>query len=98
VAPAAGLSVFHFHRRFTQWAGRTPKAVLTGMQIEHAQALMLEGGLDLAEVARRCGFSHQSHLTTRFREFVGQTPARWLRARQTEALDPVYDDARAEAA
>ena len=97
VAADAGVSPFHFHRRFTLWAGRTPKQVMTEMQIEHAKALLLEGKLDLPAVAKRCGFSHQSHFTSRFKLFVGQTPSRWLRARQVEALDAQYDDEKAAA-
>ena len=95
---AVGVSPFHFHRRFTQWAGRTPKQVMTEMQIEHAKALMLEGKLDLPAVAKRCGFSSQGHLGYRFRMLVGQSPARWRRARQVEALDAQYDDEKAAAA
>ena len=97
MAQAVGISPFHFHRRFTQWAGRTPKAVMTEMQIEHAKALMLEGKVELPEVAKRCGFAHQSHFTSRFKLLVGQTPSRWLRARQVEALDEQYQDEKAAA-
>jgi AraC-like DNA-binding protein len=85
-AAAAGCSPFHFHRRFTEWAGRTPKEIMTGLQVEHAKGLMLEGGIDLPEIARRSGFAHQSHFTARFGLVVGTTPRRWLKARQIEAL------------
>lgn len=96
VAQAVGLSPFHFHRRFTLWAGRTPKTILTELQIEHAKALLLEG-VAMPKVARQSGFAHQSHFTSRFHLMVGQTPGRWLRARKIEALDALWADVDAEA-
>ena len=78
---AAGLSMFHFHRRFSAWAGRTPKAVQSELQIEQAKRLMADADVPLVEIAARCGFAHQSHFTSRFRDLVGTTPARWRRER-----------------
>ena len=75
---AAGMSRFHFHRRFRVCFGRTPKAVVTERQIEEAKRLM-RAGVALADVADRCGFAHQSHLTQRFKQIVGTTPAAWAR-------------------
>ena len=77
IAAEAGLSVFHFHRRFTLWAGRTPKAVLTEHQLAYATQLLRAGRLTLCEVATRAGFAHQSHFTHRFRSLIGEPPGRW---------------------
>lgn len=85
VAAHVATSPFHFHRRFRLWAGRTPKALITEFQIEHAKSLLLRGDVPLAEVARQCGFAHQSHMTARFRRMVGDSPNRWLRKQSAAA-------------
>jgi len=87
VAAAAGLSPFHLHREFRRHFGETPKEVMTRLQIERAKGLMLRG-VPLAEVAGRCGFGHQSHLTLRFKMKTGLTPSRWLKREQGVTAQP----------
>jgi AraC-like DNA-binding protein len=84
IARASGWSAFHFHRRYRELTGRTPKAVLTGLQIDLAKLLMLNG-MAMAEVAVQCGFAHQSHFTSRFKQAVGATPGSWIRQSQRDA-------------
>jgi AraC family transcriptional regulator len=33
----------------------------------------------LSEIAKECGFAHQSHFTSRFKQATGLTPTRWRR-------------------
>jgi AraC-like DNA-binding protein len=40
---------------------------------------MITSSASLSEIARRVGFSDQSHFSRLFREAFGQTPARWRR-------------------
>ncbi|HXH31264.1 MAG TPA: methylated-DNA--[protein]-cysteine S-methyltransferase [Bacteriovoracaceae bacterium] len=40
LAKVAGVSEFHFHRLFTQWAGLTPKDFLKFLTANHAKALL----------------------------------------------------------
>ena len=41
---------------------------------------MLSGAENtLADIARVCGFAHQSHFTSRFKQGSGLTPTRWRR-------------------
>ena len=84
VAEHVGLSPFHFHRWFSVMAGRTFKTVMTEMQLEHARAMLL-GGTPISRVAERCGFAHQSHFTSRFSMYHGNSPGRWLRAQNGAA-------------
>jgi AraC-like DNA-binding protein len=80
VAASVGLSPFHFHRRFVELTGMAPKQYLFDCQIADAQAMLLEGRLELYAIARKCGFAHQSHFTSRFRQATGLTPTRWRKA------------------
>ena len=73
------LSPFHFHRRFTELLGLTPKQFLLECQIHEAKTQLLARGKELAEIARDCGFAHQSHFTSRFKQATGLTPTRWRR-------------------
>jgi AraC-like DNA-binding protein len=73
------LSPFHFHRRFTELMGLTPKHFLLECQIHAAKTQLLAGEKELAQIAADCGFAHQSHFTSRFKQATGLTPTRWRR-------------------
>ena len=77
IARVAHFSEYHFHRLFRRRFGKTPKHCLVALQIEEAKRLML-GGQRPSEASRGAGFSHQSHLTARFKTVTGTTPRRWL--------------------
>jgi AraC-like DNA-binding protein len=73
------LSPFHFHRRFTELLGLTPKQYMLECQIHEAKTQLLAREKELAAIARDCGFAHQSHFTSRFKQATGLTPTRWRR-------------------
>lgn len=79
IAGKAHLSPFHFHRRFTALLGQTPKHFLLACQIRQAKRMLMERKVPLAEIAALCGFAHQSHFTSRFKQATGLTPTRWRR-------------------
>jgi len=79
IAARAQLSPFHFHRRFTDLLGQTPKHFLLACQIHRAKELLVGRKKELAEIAKECGFAHQSHFTSRFKQATGLTPTRWRR-------------------
>jgi AraC-like DNA-binding protein len=77
IAKTVHLSPFHFHRRFTELLGITPKHFLLDCQIMESKRDLLAGTKDLVTIARECGFAHQSHFTSRFKQATGLTPTRW---------------------
>jgi len=79
IAKKAHLSPFHFHRRFTDLIGQTPKHFLLGCQIHAAKRLLVSRRRELSQIATDCGFAHQSHFTSRFKQATGLTPTRWRR-------------------
>jgi AraC-like DNA-binding protein len=79
ISGKAHLSPFHFHRRFTELLGQTPKSFQLGCQIHYAKKLLIERKTNLADIAAKCGFAHQSHFTSRFKQATGLTPTRWRR-------------------
>jgi AraC-like DNA-binding protein len=79
IAQQVDLSPFHYHRRFTELFGITPKHFLLECQIYAAKSHMFAGDKDLVEIANFCGFAHQSHFTSRFKQATGLTPTGWRR-------------------
>lgn len=77
LANEAGLSSFHFARMFRKSVGEAPHHFVLRRRIERAKFLLQTDTKTLAEIALETGFSSQAHLTTRFRSFVGVTPARY---------------------
>jgi AraC family transcriptional regulator len=68
-------SAGHFLRMFRAATGMTPHQYLTERRIERAKRILRdEGETSLIDMAARCGFSSQSHMTRVFREQTGVTP------------------------
>jgi AraC family transcriptional regulator len=81
MAGVAGLSVSQFARQFKTRAGLTPHQFLVRRRVDAACGLLRDTALPIAEVAVRCGFSHQEHLTRVLRAHLRTTPAAIRRAR-----------------
>jgi AraC family transcriptional regulator len=80
MAAAAGLSVSQFARQFKARTGHTPHQFLIQRRVDEACRLLRHSPLPIAEVAQRCGFSHQEHLTRVLRARLRSTPAAVRRA------------------
>jgi AraC family transcriptional regulator len=77
MAGICGRSTEYFVRVFKATAGVSPYQYVLNLRIERAKALLGVEGASIADVALRCGFSHQEHLTRMFRRFTGVTPGRY---------------------
>jgi AraC family transcriptional regulator len=75
LAALTGLSVSRFSRRFKARTGLPPHRYLLRLRVEQAGLLLRTGDDPIAEIAVRCGFSHQEHLTRVLRAQLGTTPA-----------------------
>jgi AraC family transcriptional regulator len=81
LAAVAGLSRFHFARKFRATIGTAPHAYVLQQRVERARVLLQRTGTPIPEVAASCGFADQPHLTREFKKRVGVTPGRY-RSRQ----------------
>jgi AraC family transcriptional regulator of adaptative response/methylated-DNA-[protein]-cysteine methyltransferase len=61
LASEVGLSPFHFHRLFSNWAGVTPKDFLQCLTLQHVKSLLQEGENALA-AALEAGLSGSGRL------------------------------------
>jgi AraC-like DNA-binding protein len=93
VADRVGWGRRHLSERFRLATGLTPKQAVRIARFEAARRLLLAGDRPgLAEVAARCGYADQPHLTREWRAMAGCSVGRWLR----EELPFVQDDAAPE--
>ncbi len=79
LALEAGVSATVFVRRFRRRYRAAPATVVQLARLEHAVALMPLRDLTLPEIARRSGFSDQSHMGRIFRRMLRRTPAGFRR-------------------
>jgi AraC-like DNA-binding protein len=96
LADVAGLSRYHFARRFRDEVGVPPWAYVRSKRAERARSL-LEGGSPPAEVAHETGYADQPHLTRDLRERFGRTPGE-IRRRSAGQNRKDVQDAEAPAA
>lgn len=77
LAQVAGLSVYHFARRFRASFGVPPHEFIINLRLEAAMRLLRSCDEALNAVAAHCGFSDQSHMTRLFRKRVSVTPGQY---------------------
>lgn len=74
LARAVGLGPSQFARRFKARTGLAPHQYLLDLRVDEACRLLRTGSDPIADIATRCGFSHQEHLTRVVRARLGTTP------------------------
>ena len=72
----SGLTASHCIRAFGQEFGLPPHAYHVQLRLAAACEFLAQGAR-IANVAHDCGFSDQSHLSRKFREAYGISPAAW---------------------
>jgi AraC-like DNA-binding protein len=82
LAKECRLSASHFARAFRQSTGMPPHRWVMRRRVERAKELLLEGELDLVQIALSCGFSDQSHFIRNFGRSEGHSPGKWRRLRR----------------
>jgi AraC family transcriptional regulator len=86
LATAAGLSPVYFCQQFKLLTGIPPFRYLRLARIERAKRLLAADELPIAELALKCGFCHQEHLTHAFKTECGTTPALYRRLHRRNGL------------
>jgi AraC family transcriptional regulator len=77
----------HFSRSFKRSFGEPPHAFIVRRRVELAAQYMMMTDASLSDIALRCGFSDQAHLSKHFRQATGQTPAAWRRAQHHDEYE-----------
>jgi AraC family transcriptional regulator len=76
-------SAAHFSRSFKCTFGESPHSFVVRRRVELAAQFMLTSDASLSDIALRCGFADQAHLSKQFRQAAGQSPAAWRRAHRS---------------
>lgn len=74
LATLCGLPTSTFSRMFKKTTGMTPYQYVLNRRVTKAKALVQTTGLALSQIAYKCGFSSQSHMTDVFKAKVGVPP------------------------
>jgi AraC-like DNA-binding protein len=77
VASALGMSERSLHRRLRE-LGQSYQGMVDVFRREEAERLLLDGRVDMAEIAHRLGFGDQSAFSRAFRRWTRMAPRAWL--------------------
>lgn len=90
LARQAGLSRFHFLRRWKEAFGTTPHEDLTRLRIARAKALLAADAASVTDVCLEVGFASLGSFSTLFAERAGCPPSAWRR-RYHQVTAAVYE-------
>jgi len=79
IARRAGISPFHFIRRFEQVFGVTPHQLRIRARLERAQHLLARGEHSVTEVCFELGFESLGSFSALFHRRIGEPPSRYQR-------------------
>jgi AraC family transcriptional regulator len=79
LAQEAGVSKFHFARRFREETGTTPHSFLLDLRLRNGRDLLLKTDDSIACVAAACGYERSTHFGAAFHKRFGETPSAFRR-------------------
>ena len=82
MARAVGRHPVHVARMFRTAFGSSVGEMVRALRLAEAARRLRDTRQPIARIAAECGFTDQAHLTRRFREAHGTTPARFRRDRR----------------
>lgn len=77
IAKKVHLSPFHFQKKFTDWAGVSPKKFLQFISVQHAKNILSNSQTTLFETAYKTGLSGTGRLHDLFVKIEGMTPGEY---------------------
>ena len=91
VARAAGMSKFHFCRRFRACTGLSFREYLTRRRIARAKDLLKSTGRSITDIFPDVGFKDMTHFGRVFKKLEGQLPSEFRRRAGGDApRDPAH--------
>ncbi|MEX3009717.1 AraC family transcriptional regulator [Hoeflea sp. TYP-13] len=89
LARVAGMSRGRFAHLFTDIVGSPPIDYLTTWRLIKARALLANTGLDMAEIAQRCGYKSVPSFSRRFKLMFGVGPGSFRRSPEDRSVTPL---------
>jgi AraC family transcriptional regulator len=85
LANVAGMNPIYFARAFKKRLGVAPHQFVLLKRIERAKELLADSDTPIVEIALATGFSSQSHLSSLFKQIVGETPRNFRSPKNEQA-------------
>lgn len=85
LAGIAGISPWHFSRKFKETTGQSISRMLENVRIQKAREHLLRHDCSIREVAHRVGYRDESYFRSKFKENVGLSPTMFV-ARKREKI------------
>lgn len=85
LSKVAGMSRSRFAAEFAADVGLPPIEYLTAWRLAKARALLARSGLDVTDIAERCGYRSLPSFSQRFKAAFGVSPARFRRESRGQA-------------
>jgi AraC-like DNA-binding protein len=79
IAKECGMSRQYFIKAFKTTVGCAPYQWLQRQRVDLAKDMLANTRLPISDIALKCGFADQSHLTRVFAALIGVPPAAWRR-------------------
>jgi transcriptional regulator GlxA family with amidase domain len=76
LACKAGMSKYHFARKYKELTGRTPMEDVRMLRLEYARNLVLSTSMPLKVIAEKAGMGDQYHMSRLFRRRLDASPGR----------------------
>ncbi|GGG64563.1 hypothetical protein GCM10010918_18330 [Paenibacillus radicis (ex Gao et al. 2016)] len=92
LAQLAGISPWHYSRKFSEWCGKRPSDYLANYRIYRAQEELLLTSAKSQDIARKTGFEDVHYFSRRFKHFTGVSPKKYaqtLQQRKIVSLSPI---------
>lgn len=89
LANLAGYSLPHFHRIFSAETGENIAAYIRRVRLERAAHKLMQGAVDLTEVAIAAGYQTHAAFSKAFKQRYGYTPSAFRRLNFMAALETV---------
>ncbi|OUN34283.1 hypothetical protein B5G27_09505 [Lachnoclostridium sp. An76] len=75
IADHMGISRSHLYRIFDSVSHQSIQDCILSFRLKKAAALLKNSAAAIGEIAQSCGFSNQSHFTSIFKQYYGETPS-----------------------
>ncbi|WP_158560373.1 helix-turn-helix domain-containing protein [Paenibacillus contaminans] len=85
LARIAGMSPWHYSRRFKETTGRSPSEMLESIRLDKAREHLVSLDCTVREVAQLVGYRDESRFRRKFKETVGISPTMFI-ARKREKV------------
>lgn len=97
LAQLVGLSRSAFMSRFTGVIGTSPMAVLRGLRMRQAAALLMGDRLSIEQISRIVGYASRSSFFRAFRKVYGIEPSEYRAANHRRGQNEIHEASQTEA-